>query len=307
VRNGRLTLSAALVLAEAALREAPVRTEHDDPLRLEIPPVIGADRPPPPEAVRALGALYLHSELEQAGVVPVAELLAAERVSLDVRSVEAAARLDRFARRSTEWYDRAQRAVLFARLFGVGQAAGAEGGADVNHEFPERMAALCRELVDATAAARDPYRRGSRYGRSGSGGSYDSRGGAYVRRAALDVLANVSPRLRGSALVAGQRLQEQLREAIEVLNDPAVGASVGARGLWATVRAVLGDETPDLGRLVDRGQAGQRVLLWLASALPRLGAGTDVLSGSDEAAASAGTWLQASGLESSAWPAERAA
>jgi hypothetical protein len=295
--NGRLTLSAALVLAEAALREAPTRTEHDDPLRLEIPPVVGVDRPPPPEAVRGLAALYLHSELEQAGVVPVAELLAAERVSLDVRSVEAAARLDRFARRSGEWYDRSQRAVLFARLFGGGPAAGPQEGADVNREFGERMAALCHELDAVAELGRDPYRRRS----------YGAQASAYVRRAALDLLTNVSPRLRGNALVAGQRLQEQLREAIALLDDPAVGAVFQARGLWATVRAVLGDETPDLARLVDRGQSGQRVLLWLASVLPRLGGQGDLLSGSEETAAAATTWLQASGLGRSVRPAERAA
>ncbi|HEX8074242.1 MAG TPA: hypothetical protein VF545_04615 [Thermoleophilaceae bacterium] len=307
MHNGRLTLSTALVLAEAALREAPVRTEHDDPLRLEIPPVVGSDHPPSPEAVRALAALYLLAELEQAGVVPVAEALAAERVSLDARSVEAAARLERFARRSSEWYDRSQRALLFARLFGIGPSAGVDGGADVNHEFQERMAALCRELADAATAAGGPWRRDPRGYGSYGGGGYDSRGAAFVRRAALDVLANVTPRLRGSALVAGQRLQEQLREAIELLNDPAIGAPFGARGLWATVRAVLGDGTPDLGRLVDRGQAGQGVLLWLASALPRLATSTDLLAGSDEAVASANTWLQASGLGHSGQPAERAA
>jgi hypothetical protein len=303
VRDGRLTLSAALVLAEAALREAPVRTEHDDPLRLEIPPVAGSDRPPPPEAVRGLAALYLHAELEQAGVVPVAELLAAERLSIDVRSVEAAARLDRFARRSAEWYGREQRAVLFARLFGDGPGAGAgagpHGGADVNREFGERLAALCHELDTAAQMGRDPYRRRS--------SSYGAQANAYVRRAALDLLTNVSPRLRGNALVAGQRLQEQLREAIALLDDPAVGSVFGARGLWATVRAVLGDQTPDLGRLVDRGQSGQRVLLWLASVLPRLGGQGDVMAGSEETAAAAATWLQASGLGRSVRPAERAA
>jgi hypothetical protein len=95
----------------------------------------------------------------------------------------------------------------------------------------------------------------------------------------------------GAALSVG-RLNDQLRRALDVLGDPGIGALVGARGAWQTLRALLSPGAPDLRRLVECGRHGQRVLLWLAAdaaATPAGPIGADVV-------ASAAAWLTACGL-----------
>jgi hypothetical protein len=284
-------LSGALAVADACLAPpGPAALAADgDPLRLSLPPLDGgaAGAVPTPEALRALAALYLQAELEQAGVIPVAEMLAAARAEFPPVGDTAVAKLEAFAEHARGLYDQHGRARVFARLFGLGPASTNADGAPVNRDFQLRFALLCAALLRYG----EDYRLGRPPGPARE---------ADLLRAAEDVLINLGPRQYGNTLPAGPRIQRQLKEAIDLLTDPDVERVFGSRGLWDTVRAVLGADAPDLGRFFDRGQNGLRLLRWLAEVLPRLGAGPGdgpLLAAGAPAFTWAAVWLRASGIE----------
>ncbi len=259
----------------------------DDPLRLDLPALhSGPSDYPSAATVRVFGALYLAAELEQAGVVPIAELLADERYTLNLASYEAAAKLDDFAARQHEWYDRAGRVQIYARLFGIGAAATNEAGALVNREFVSVLAGLCRAMARYADAG---------YGGVGYGGLE-----AGVQIAAQALLANIAPRALGNTVVAARRLNDQVRHAVDVLRDPSIGALVGAHTLQQVIVSVLGKDAPDVQRLIDAGLAGQKVLEWLADHVPQIAdtaAHVPLLTFSDPIAVTAALWLHAVGLD----------
>jgi hypothetical protein len=268
------TLLHALVLAADAVAPhaaAGVPAGHD-PLRLDLP-VLGpaSGDAPTPAMVRVFGSLYLAAELEQAGIVPIAELLADQRETFNLTSYDAAAKLDGFATREHQWYDRAGRVQLYARLFGIGPSATNDTGTLTNREFGG---------IEASAL-----------------------------ESAEALLANLASRGLGNTLLAARRIEDQVWHAVEILRDPAIGALVGARTLQQTILAILGKDAPDVQRLIDAGTNGQKVLVWLADALPRL-SGTQpgpVIPPNDPIVVTAGLWLDAVGLSSVQQPELKAA
>lgn len=267
MENGRLHLRDSLALADSLLRPAAAAhalaaagAAREDPLRLNLPAFVGGPgESPAPDAatLRAVASLYLQAELEQAGVIAVAELLAAERGRISLTSVAAAAKLEEFARRARDWYGRDRRNLVFARLFGAGPLARGEDGGLVNRDFQQRLASLCAALL----AYAEDYRFGQRPGPARE---------AVLRLSAADLLMNLAPRRYGDTVAAARRIHEQLQHAIGLLGDPGVGALFQAQGMWEVLRKVLGHEAPDFGRLVTRGQSGLRLLDWLASVLPEV-------------------------------------
>lgn len=268
----------------------------EDPLHLNLPPVLSTREggAPTPDALRVMGALYLQAEMEEAGVIPVAELLANARGSLSLTSTRAAGKLEVFAERSRQWYDRAHRSQVFARLFGLGPATGSEAGNTVNGDFQQRLATLCLILV----------RYGEDYRWSRVVGSTRE---ALLRQTATDLLVNLGLRQFGNTLIAARLIQEQLQHAIDILNDPDIGVLFQARGMWDLLRKILGDETPDLGRLLTRGQSGLRILDWLASVIPQLSESTlsrPLVPTGSPVFVWAAQWLEATGVQVAA-PATR--
>lgn len=277
-------LNRSLLLAQACLNgpeAAPAR-----PLGLELPPLLdGAGGiMPRAEALNALAALYLHAELEQTGLILVAEALVQERAGLALRSQGAAARLERFAEQQRDWYDRDRRLRLFARLFGLGPTT----GGDVNHDFQQAFGRLCQAILRVA----EEYRWAQ---------TPRATSEAALRHAARAILINLGARQYGDTLLAGRKIQAQTQASLEMVGDPDVGALVSGRGTWDTLRKILGDQTPDLGRLLSRGQSGQRLITWLALAIrpistdrsdaPLLPAGSPVFTW-------AAAWLEATGLTS---------
>jgi hypothetical protein len=258
----------------------------DDPLRLDLPALgSGSGDLPSAATVRVFASLYLAAELEQAGVVPIAELLAEQRDTLNLTSYQAAMKLDDFATRERQWYNRAGRAQVYARLFGIGAGATNDAGMLVNREFMPIFAALCRAL--ARFAEISAPTRGT--------ASID----AGARTAAAMVLTNLAPRGLGNTPLAARRLQDQVRRAVDILRDPAIGSLVGARTMQQTIVNILGKDAPDVQRLIDSGLGGQAVLEWLATALPRIADDSGhvpVLTSGDRIAVTAALWLRAVGL-----------
>jgi hypothetical protein len=283
----RPTLLRGLALAADAVGPAAVDVPAaDDPLRLDLPALhSGPSDYPSAATVRVFGALYLAGELEQAGVVPIAELLADERYSLNLASYEAAARLDDFATRRHQWYDRDGRVQIYARLFGIGPAAMNDAGALVNREFVPLLAGLCRAVAKYADAG---------YGNAGYGGL---EAGAQI--AAEAVLANIAPRALGNTVIAARRLNDQVRHAVDVLRDQSIGALFGAHTLQQVIVSILGKDAPDVQRLIDSGLAGQKVLEWLAEKVPGIAdtrAHGPLLTFGDPIAVTAALWLHAAGL-----------
>src|SRR5262249_33287076 len=180
------------------------------PLRLDLPPMLaGAGHAPDAATLRMMAALYLQAEMEQAGVIPVAELLAQSRRTLEVRGASASRKLDEFAERARhQWYDRQSRGQTFARLFGVG-ADPRDGGA--NRDFQQRLATLCFALTN--------YQRDYFWGQMPS----PTREAA-LRESARLLLFNLGPRQYGNLPNAARLIQDQLRAAIDLLNDPDLGS-----------------------------------------------------------------------------------
>ena len=225
----RLHLGESLALAAVTLRPRVDVRAQPDPLRLDLPPVGFAGRTALPDAstLRVQAALYLYAELEEAAVVAVAEVLAVNRTSLPVRSAAAAGKLEAFSRNMPRWYDRAQRASLFARLFGGGAAASNDQGALINRDFQRALAAFCLALF-ASGGATSWARR-------------STASEAHVAQAALDLLGNLGTRQFGNSIVAARVVHEQLAAAFDLLNDPALQAAFSVRGLWALLVVIIGD------------------------------------------------------------------
>jgi hypothetical protein len=281
------TLLEALALGAAAV--VPESTDGlaggDDPLRLDLPSLgPGSGEAPSPAMLRVFGSLYLAAELEQAGVVPIAELLADQRDTLNLTSYEAAAKLDDFATRELHWYDSAGRVQLYARLFGVGPGATNDGGTLVNRDFVPLLASFCRAL--AAYAQLSP--------------GFGSVAGleATLQESAQGLLGNLAARALGNTQLAARRIEDQVRHAVEVLRDPPICALVGARTLQETIINILGKDAPDVQRLIDAGTTGQKVLVWLADALPRLTAERHIpiVTPGDPVCVTAGLWLNAVGM-----------
>jgi len=285
----RPTLLAGLSLAAHVVgpgaRGAP---EGEDPLRLDLPTLGPGSRDAPNAAtVRLLGSLYLAAELEQAGVVAIAELLTQQRDTLNLNSYGAAGKLDDFDVRSHAWYGRPSRLALYARLFGIGPNATNDAGTLANREFDSLLAALCHALVSYVT----------------SGGEGAGELDAMVRESAEALLENLSSRALANTVLAARRIEDQTRHAVDILRDQAVDALVGARNLQDAIVAILGQDAPDVQRLIDCGLAGQKVLAWLAGAMaaiysassrqPLLGAGDPVFEAAEQ-------WLQAAGVNPAA-------
>jgi hypothetical protein len=301
--NGRLSLGESMRLASDCLRQALAQSlaTVEDPLRLNLPPLLtAAGQAPDAATLRVMAALYFQAELEQAGVIPVAESLAAARRTLEVRSASVSHKLEDFATRSRkQWYDRQSRSVTFARLFGAGMAANLQDSA-VNRDFQQRLAALCFALTN--------YQRDYFWGQT-PGPTRE----AALRETARVLLFNLGPRQYGNLPNAARLIQEQMRAAIDLLNDPDLAVLFRARGMWEVLRQVLGRAAPDLGRLVTRGQTGLRLLNWLASVIPALSGpalsnqslAQPLLPADSPVYTWAAAWLAATGIETASNNARR--
>jgi hypothetical protein len=263
---------------------AASQTIPKDPFAIDLPPAFGAGSGVDPSTLATLGSMYLQAALEQAGVIPAAEALVDARASLDMPTERVAELLEKFARRARNWYDRDSRNRLFAREFGVGPAATTGGTSLTNHDFEQRLGALCTTL---NRYAADEI----------SGQASPPADDAQIRQSANDLLSNLEMRQFGNTLFAARLIQEELEASIELLKSPEIGALFHVQGFWPTVERILEPDVPDVARLVERGQAGQHLLAWLGTTLGALGTGTGALVPPNSPVFQwAASWLGASGV-----------
>jgi hypothetical protein len=273
----------SVALAAVSLRPPMPLPVHPDPLRLNMPPMgyPGTGSQPNSAALRVLGALYLYAETEQAGVIPVAEVMAANRATMPIQSPASAGKLESFSRAMQNWYDRPHRNTLFARLFGLGEGATNEQGVLVNRDFERVFASFCLAVV--SYAGTGPFSIPSGYG------------AAHLASAAMDLLSNLGGRQFGNTVLAARSIHEELLHAIDILNDRGIQSAFMARDIWDLMSKVIGEGAPDFGRLMHRGQTGQRLLEWLSSVMAQIGGGAPAAPPA-VAVNWAAEWLDANGL-----------
>lgn len=301
----RLNLRESLHLADSLLQTTPAMSlmlsrTNDDPLRLNLPPLVGngaSSLAPDATTLKVMATLYFQAELEQAGVIAVAELLAESRFELPVQNVQSANLLEEFYRRKRDWLDRTSREHVFARVFGLGAFARNEEGALINRDFQSKFANFCLNIwrgVEDLKWQKTPSPMLD----------------AAVRQAAVDLLVNLGGRRYGDVYEASRRIQEQLGKAIALLNNEGIGSAIQARGMWNVLQIILSPDVPDFARITTRGQSGLRLLTWLVEVLPRISdrnSRQPILEPASPVGGLAEMWLEATGFDLKAMNLRRAA
>ena len=120
-----------------------------------------------------------------------------------------------------------------------------------------------------------------------------------IRTAAQQLSANLIPRCTGLALFAARELLDTIKQALAILQVPALQRAVGATSVWLavhnTTQRFLG-QTTDISARVTRAKSGELILAWLAEVLPRLDdpqPGT-LVELNQPVIGAAAAWLQAS-------------
>jgi hypothetical protein len=262
----------------------------DDPLAINLPPMGpgGVGAAVDQATLEAMAALYFQAELEQAAVIPVAEVLADSRFTLEVRDPQTAGQLEDFANNMQgNWYSRELREQLFARTFGYSGSVTGHHSA-INREFEPLFGQFCLSL--------QRHQQRARWAPPGGGTV------ARVEMALQNLLRSLARRRLGNTLIAARRIQGQLQAAINLLNQPDLTRLFQAQNLWGLIGNILGPDSPDLARHIERAQNGLRLLSWLARHHSDL-SGTALaqrLQSESRLFLWAANWLQASGYEDAA-------
>jgi hypothetical protein len=276
-------LEQTIVAALAALPRASFQLDLPGPGQIDLPPITGSADDQ--QALRGIGALYLASELEAAGLVTAVESLAGgfEGGALATDVGPAGALLVQFWRTRNQRFSQAERQAFFGRLFGElsGPGLAADGGR--NTEFDGLMVNLTEALHRLyPASVLDP----------GTGSD------AGVRAAGEALAANLLPRGRGMAAFAGPEILRTVHEAIRILKVPQLQFALGARTVWEAVGSVArmaGRQQESPVDHVERGQSGMVVLTWLAGVVTQLeGYGGTLVPPGSPVLTAATTWLQSS-------------
>jgi hypothetical protein len=248
-RHSHTPLLQALASAMAALdRQQALSLSLAELGDIDLPP--GAPRPEDRAQLQAAGPLYFASELNAAGVLATAELIAGLFASGAISQPlgPTAQLLHAYWRGRRERLDDKERSALFSRVI------------EAPH-FDRLMAALCSALMAQADSAE------------------------LHEQVALSVAAQslgefLSQRVDSMATIAGRDIVVTINQALGFLRDRLLQTAFGVRNLWqlvAVAGATQGQTATSVLRHVDQGRAGQSVLLWLAAhyteAAPRLDMG----------------------------------
>lgn len=191
--------------------------------------------------LQAAGPLYFASELEVAGLLRCAELVAGLFASGTITQPlgPIAQQVNTFWRGRRERLEAIEREAIFARVI------------EAPH-FDRLMGALC-EAITAQA--------------DGS----DLREGVSLSTTAQSLAEFLAQRVDPMASIAARDIVDTINAAIGFLRDRMLQTAFGVHSLWSLVAVTAdaqdgGTARPgDVQRHVDRGRAGQTVLLWLSA------------------------------------------
>ncbi|WP_323801768.1 hypothetical protein [Parasphingorhabdus sp.] len=234
--------------------------------------------------LRALATLYLAAELEPAGIIPTAELLAGLSTSggLNIDLGPAGSLVAGFWRQRNNRATAMERNAFFSRLFGTAGGP-VSADADRNFQFEDHMLSLCEALYKL-----DEMTTIDRYG----GVAQQTR----VRSAARAVGQNLVTASGGiTAFMAGE-ITATLKEAFAIIGHPHLRQLFGARDVWGVVAAInrqVGRAVPPASPYIQRGKSGMTVISWLADVATELGGSRPIVEIGHPVVAAAIEWLQA--------------
>ena len=192
--------------------------------------------------LNAAAPLYFASELERAGLLPTAELIAGLFVSGAITQPlgPTANLLHDFWRGRRERLDADERAAIYARVI------------ETPH-FDRLMRVLCEGIVQQADASRAD--------------GDDLREQVVVAAHAQSFAAFLAQRVDPMASIAARDIVETINTALVFLRDRKLQAAFAVKDLWRLV-AIVGSQNGIASgaaqQHVERGRSGQTVLLWLA-------------------------------------------
>ena len=232
---------------------------------IELPP--GASEVGDRVQLQAAAPLYFAGELEVAGILPTAELVAGLFASgaLSQPLGPAAQLLNAFWRHRRERLDANERNAIFARVI-------------EEPHFERLMGALCEAIVAQADGS-------------------DLREAVLLQTAAAGLAEFLAQRVDAMAAIAARDIVENIDTALAFLRDRLVQTAFGVTSLWALL-AIAGAAQrrgdASVRSHADRGRAGQTVLLWLAAHGGDPAPQIDPANPADaELAAAAQRWLSA--------------
>jgi hypothetical protein len=258
-----------------------------DPLAIALPPAL--DGQLNPAALTSLSALYLFSQLDQAGLIVTLEALVDARADLSLRDDRSAEELDKFALEAHALPTRSERESIYARLFGMG--AEASLAASGNHDFPAQMAAVCSAILHLA----ESFRSGTPLPSAGLYAPLQFAAQQLFQGLALHAGADVTYRTR--------RIHDMLVRALSILGLEGITSYFGARDVAGVVQTVLGSQAESLSSAQRRGVAGQQLIVACGHATSSGASPTTLVTGpNDTNVQSAATWLASSGSTPSRSP-----
>lgn len=222
---------------------------------IDLPP--GAPSPTDQAALQAAAPLYFASELENAGLLPTAELIAGLFASGTINQPlgPVAQLMNAFWRGRRERLGADERHAIFTRVV-------------EEPHFDRLMSALCSAIV--AQAGESNVSSGSAVPISGVGVRE-----RVALQSALHAMGEfLASRVDPMAALAAHDIVTNINAAIAFMRDRLLQTAFGVQSLWALV--AVGNsgvganpaQHADAGlvqRYVDQGRAGQSVLLWLAA------------------------------------------
>jgi hypothetical protein len=217
-----------------------------DPGAIDLP--AGAPNAMDAAQLRAAGPLYFAAELETAGLLRCAELIAGLFASGAITQPlgPVAQTINTFWRGRRERLDAGEREAIFLRVV------------EPPH-FERLMTAVCRAIV---AQADNADAMGVRP---------DLREHVGLATSAQALAEFLAQRVDSMASIAVRDIIDTINQAIGFLRDRMLQTAFGTHSLWALIATAPSRDgsTPgsaaDVQRHAERGRAGQTVLAWLAT------------------------------------------
>ena len=265
-----LLRAVATALSAVATHEHAVVRALSDLGAIDLPD--GAPNAMDAAQLQAAGPLYFAGELEQAGLLRCAELIAGLFASGAITQPlgPVAMQINTFWRGRRERLEQAEREAIFARVL------------EPPH-FERLMSALCEAIVAQADGS-------------------DMREGVTLATTAQSLAEFLALRVDPMASIAARDLVDTIHAALKFLRDRMLQTAFGVHSLWALL-AVAANTDAQLGtasnagavqRRAERGRSGQSVLLWLAQHYGEDNIELDLGSADDTALVmSAQRWLDA--------------
>lgn len=203
--------------------------------------------------LQSMAPLYLAFELEQAGVMRTAELVAGLFASGAITQPlgPTAQLIAEFWKARSQRMAEAERLQLFAQMF------------DRDNFYP-LMSALCDAIV---AQGASPLETLVGYGAGVVRTGNDIQAQVALQEAAEALGAWLAPHAVGMALFAAHDIVQALNEATRFLRDRMLQTAFGVHDLWGligTVGSARGDTAGQVRDHVELGREGATVITWLA-------------------------------------------